>query len=250
MKDQKYLFVLGGMFLVVLTTFVALKARNTWIERDYIGKAARDRYVITVTGEGKATSTPDLAKITISVYSDGPTVSSVQQANASKMNAVIAAVKALGVLQADIQTSDYRLDPKIDWQNNHRNIMGYTLTQSLSLKIRNLDSIGAVIEKVTAAGANEIAGMQLTVDDPSLLRERARDLAIQEAQRKAEKLADVLGLHLIKVVSFSENGGSQPLPMAYLERSDLKATGGGVAPQIETGSLDVTSAVSVTFEVR
>lgn len=252
MKDNKYLFILGGIFLAVLTIFVALKARNAWIERDYIGKAVQDRDVFTVTGEGKATSTPDLAKVDVGVYSDGTTVGAVQQTNTQKMNAVIAAVKALGVKDADVQTSNYRLDPKIDWEDNHRNVIGYTLTQTLNIKVRNLDTVGQVIEKATASGANEIYGIQFTIDDPTTLQEAARLKAIEDAERKAKKLTDALGLKIIKVVTFSENGSSQPGPIPYLERADLKAPSAALAapPQIEAGSLDVNTTVSVTFEVR
>jgi uncharacterized protein YggE len=240
----------GVVVLAVLGLFLVAKTVNTFAERDYIGKAVRDRDLITVSGMGTVTSKPDLAKVDVGIFSDAQTVSAVQNDSTTKMNAMIDALKALGIKDADIQTSNYSLQPKIDWSDNKQRVIGYTLSQTVNVKVRDLAKVGDVIESATSHGANQIYGVQFTIDDPTSIQDEARLKAIKEAQKKADALADAVGLHIVKVVSFSEAGGFEPpYPMQYAA-GDLASAAKNVAPQIEAGSLDVKMNVSVTFEVR
>jgi uncharacterized protein YggE len=239
----------GVVVLALLGLFLVAKTLNTFAERDYIGKAVRDRDLITVNGMGKVTAKPDLAKVDLGMYSDAQTVAAVQSDSTAKMNAIIDALKKMGVKDADIQTSNYSLQPKIDWSDNKQRVTGYTLSQTVNVKVRDLSKVGDVIESATTLGANQVYGVQFTIDDPTSIQDEARLKAIKEAQKKAEALADAVGLHIVKVVSFSEAGGFEPpYPMAYAGRD--VANEKAVAPQIEAGSLDVNMNVSVTFEVR
>jgi uncharacterized protein YggE len=240
----------GVVVLAVLGLFLVAKTVNTFAERDYIGKAVRDRDLITVSGMGSVTAKPDLAKVDVGVFSEGQSVSAVQGDSTSKMNAMIDALKTLGITDADIQTSNYNLQPKIDWSDNKQRVIGYTLTQTVNVKVRDLAKVGDVLESATSHGANQIYGVQFTIDDPTSIQDEARVKAIKEAQKKADALADAVGLHIVKVVSFSEAGGFEPpYPMQYAA-GDLASAVKNVAPQIEAGSLDVKMNVSVTFEVR
>lgn len=240
----------GVVVLAVLGLFLVAKTVNTFAERDYIGKAVRDRDLITVSGMGSITAKPDLAKVDVGVFSEGQSVSAVQTDSASKMNAMIEALKTLGIKDADIQTSNYNLQPKIDWTDGKQRVVGYTLTQTVNLNVRDLTKVGDVLESATSHGANQIYGVQFTIDDPTSIQDEARVKAIKEAQKKADALADAVGLHIVKVVSFSEAGGFEPpYPMAYAG-GDLASAAKNIAPQIEAGSLDVKMNVSVTFEVR
>lgn len=247
MKNLLVLKVLAGTVLAMLAIFLVAKTRTEWAQRDYVGKAVRDRDVILVGGTGKVTSKPDLALVQIGIYSEGPTVNGVQADNTAKMNRIIESLKSLGIDKADIQTSNYNLQPAIDWSNGRQNIRGYTLSQNISVKVRDLPKIGEALEQSISAGANQINGVTFTIDEPSSLQDQARLKAIEDAKRKAEALASATGLKIIKVVSFSESGGTPPMmPYAgdamYNQRKEV--------PQIESGSLDVEMNVSVTFEVR
>lgn len=251
MKTFRALQVVAGIVLVILSVFLIAKTRTVWAERDYLGKATRDRDTITISGMGKVSAKPDLANIDTGIYSEGPTVASVQQDSTKKMNAITAALKAMGIEDRDLQTSGYNLQPKIDWSNGKQSIIGYTLSQTLNVKVRALDKAGDVIQKVVDLGANQISGVQFTIDDPVSLQDEARMKAIRDAEKKAKQLADATGLHIVKIVTFSENGGDYPRPMPYA--ADMAIGGAGlkaVAPSVQAGSLDVTMNVSVTFEVR
>lgn len=248
-QDNNALKLAGALVLVILSVFLVAKTINAFAERDYIGKAVRDRDTITISGTGKVTATPDLALVTLGVYSDGATVAAVQQANTSKMNAIIAAIKDMGVKDADIQTSNYSLQPKIDWESNSQRVIGYNLSQTLTIKVRDLTKVGDVLDGATKLGANNVNGIQFTIDDPSSLQDQARIKAINDAKKKAEALAAATGLHLVKVVSFSESTPGVPVPMPYAAR-DVAFAPQAANTQVEAGSLDVNTDVSVTFEVR
>lgn len=250
MKLPKYLLALIAILLAVLSVFVVLKARNAWVERDYIGKAVKDRDVITITGEGKVSSKPDLAKIDLGVWSEGATVAVVQRDNTAKTNAIIEALKKQGVAEEDIQTSNYSLQPKIDWTNGTQRVIGYTLSQMVSAKIRNLDNVGSAIEASVAAGSNQIQGVQFTIDDPTSLQEQARLEAITDARKKADALSQALGLKVLKVITFSESSGGYVPPMPMMYKAESSDSANMAAPSIQAGSLDVVTNVSVTFEVR
>jgi len=248
-QPNRYLQGVIGLLAIALIVFVGFKARNAWEEYNYIGKAVRDRDTITISGEGKVTAKPDLVRISLGVQTDAATVKTAQTQNTDKMNAIIAALKDLGVESKDIQTSNYSVYPKIDWSNGRQNITGYTVSQNVEVKVRELDKAGDVLAKAGELGANQIGGLDFTIDDPTSLQDQARVKAIQDAQKKAKELADQIGLHIIKVVTFSEsNYTPQPVPM-MAKSLDMNA-GAAAAPAIQAGSLDVTSDVSVTFEVR
>lgn len=251
MQPNKYLQVVLGLLAIATMVFVSLKARNAWEEYNYVGKAVRDRDTITISGEGKVTATPDLAQISLGVQTDGLTVKQVQTMNTQKMNAIIIAVKALGVADKDIQTSNYSIYPKIDWSTGKQIITGYSVTQNVTVKVRALDSVGDVLAKAGELGANQIGGINFTIDDPKALQSEARVKAIKDARDKAQQLADQIGLTLVKVVTFSESNGYVPpvYPMAN-KTMDSSAAQSAPSTSIEAGSLDVTSDVSVTFEVR
>jgi uncharacterized protein len=251
MKLPKALAYLIGLLLVVLVVFLGLLSWNAYAQHYKIGVAVRDRDVITVDGSGKATAKPDIALVSLGVLSDNTTVKGVQTDNTKKMNDIIAAVKALGVSADDITTTNYTLSPKINWNNNKQDIIGYTLSQQVSIKVRDLDKVGDVLGKVGELGANQVGGIQFTIDDPKAVQAEARLKAIEDARKKAEVLAKELGLTLVKVVTFSENGYNPgPYPV-YAKTMDVAMGAGAMpTPQIETGTQDVVSNVNVTFEVR
>jgi hypothetical protein len=251
MKDNRFLGGVLGLLALALIVYVGLLARNASEQFNYIGKVAHDRDTIVVSGEGKVTSQPDLAQVSLGVQTDALTVKDAQAQNTQKMNAIISAVKALQVASKDIQTSNYNIQPKMDWTNGTSKIIGYTVTQNIDVKVRNLDSVGDVLAKGGELGANQVGGITFTVDDPTSLQAQARGKAIDDARTKANALAKQLGLTIVKVVTFSENQGGSPIVYPMMAKAyDAVAAAPAPSPQIQSGSLDVTSDVSVTFEVR
>lgn len=250
MKHSKLLQGIFAALGIVLILFVGAKARNAIEEYTYIGRAIRDRDTITITGEGKVTAKPDLARMDLGVQTDALTVSQAQRENTKKMNEILAALKQLGVKTEDMQTAHYSIFPKQEWKEGKSTIIGYTVAQNVSVKVRNLDHVGEVLAKAGELGANQVGGIQFTIDEPQKLQDNARGKAIEDARKKAHVLAKQLGLDIVKVVTFSEHAGSQPLPIYTRAMPAAMLMEAAPAPTIEPGSLDVTANLSVTFEVR
>ena len=249
MKLSKLLNIVLSLLAAALTVYVGIKAWNAYAEHYKIGIAPRDRDVITVSGEGKVKTTPDIARVNLGVQTDAASVKTAQADNTKKMNAIIEAVKALGAAKEDIATENYSVYPKLEWKDGVSSIVGYTVSQNVSVKVRDLDKVGDVLTKAGELGANQIGGIDFTLDDPKSLQAEARQKAIDDARSKAEALAKQLGLTIVKVVSFSESFGGPP-PMPYFAKEAGALDLAAAAPTIEPGQQEVVSGVNVTFEVR
>jgi uncharacterized protein YggE len=204
---------------------------------------------ITVIAEGKATGIPDLAMITIGVQTRDVEAQTAAEQNDVQMATVMSALLEMGVAEEDIQTTNYSIQAEIDWQDSKQRVIGYVVDNSVVVKLREVDQAGDVLDAVTAAGANNIYGIQFTFDDPSALREEARAKAMAEAQAKAQALAQLAGVGLGKPRQISESI-IEPGPL-YMERAYAIAPseGGGVTPVL-AGQQEVTVQVQVTFDIR
>jgi uncharacterized protein YggE len=236
---KKILGVLAAIFLVTLSA-------NNVKKFTVIGTAPQVPHAITVSGTGKITATPTIAITTVGVVTEKNDVASAQAENTTRMNALIAAVDALGIPKADVQTSQYQLYPKYSYdQKNGSQITGYSVSQSVTIKIRDLAKISAVLAKVGEVGVNQVSGIQFTFDDPKILQEQVREKAVADAKEKATKLAVQLGVTLGRVIGFSENGNNAPMPLfAYAKESAAPA------PDIQPGALDIASNIDITFELQ
>jgi len=253
MKPNRFLQGILGLLAIALIIFVGAEARNAFQQYGTIGKEPHQRDTIAIDGMGKISATPDVAVVNLGVTSDGTTVQAVQKQNTDKMNAIIDALKAMDIVAKDIQTSNYSIYPKYDYSNGKQNIIGYTVSQNVTVKVRNLDKTGDVLAKAGELGMNQSGGVDFTIDDPTTLQAQARDKAIDDARQKAKQLTDKLGVSLGKVVTFTEGARNDIVPLPMMKAMNA-AVGGGVAsapsPQIQSGSLDVISNVTVTFEVQ
>ncbi len=250
-QENKVVATLLAIVLIMLGIFLGLKAWNAVAEHEAIGRVPRVRDTITMDGEGKISGKPTLARVEAGVYTEASDVKNAQNQNTQKMNSILAGIKALGVKEEDIQTSNYNIYPKFDYTNGKQNLMGYTVSQSLTIKVRDLAKVGDVLAKAGELGANQVNGVNFSIDDPASLKQDARKKAMDNARNKAKELADALGVKIVRVVSFSESsGGYAPAP--WLSSAKAMDTSGRemIAPEIATGSLDVTSNVSVTFEIQ
>ena len=161
-------------------------------------------------------------------------------------------MRDIGIKADDIQTSNYNIQPRFDYRDGASRVNGYTITQAVSVKVRDLSRVGDVLGKAGQVGVNQVNGITFTIDEPTSLQQEARKKALEDAKKKANELAQSLGVEIVRVVSFSETPYAySALPMTPSYRADGMGGGGGyVAPSIQSGSLDVTSNVVVTFEIR
>ena len=216
---------------------------------------------ITVSGEGKIIAKPDLARVSLSVVSTGATVQAVSDDNNQKMAAIAQEIKNLGIKAEDIQTSQYNLYPQYDYntpiyyeggvRTDAPKILGYNLSQSLDVRIRDLNLIDQVLDKGTAAGANQVGALSFEIDDDGALKQDARDQAFKIAREKADKMAQAAGVKIGRVVTFSEGfGGPMPVYANFSRDVMAESSAGGVAPSVEVGSQELAINVSVTYEIE
>lgn len=207
--------------------------------------------VITVTGEGKTSISPDLATVTFAVVSQGSKPEDIQKTNSDKINKAIAFVKSQGVKAEDIQTTGYNLSPRYsyDKETSESSISGYELSQTVTVKIRALEKAGEIVGGLTSNGINQIGSLAYSIENPEAQRARAREEAFANAREKATYMASANGVSLVRVISFTEQPNNI-YPM-YYGAMEAKGMGGGpVAPDLQPGTQDVNISVSVTYEIR
>ena len=204
----------------------------------------------TVSGEGKVAVVPDMAVIDVGISINRPTVKSAQDQANSVINSVSAAVKALGVEDKDIKTSNYSIYPQYDYSSGSIGpSTGFPVNVNLNPKVRNIDLANQVVDAATTNGANTVGGIQLTVneDRQKELLQEARDLAVVEAKAKAASLASAAGMTLGRIINIQEfDNDIGPVPL--FERA--VGMGGGGDTKIEPGSTDIVSTITLTYETR
>jgi len=216
---------------------------------------------ITVTGEGKATAIPDTSVITFSVEENASSVAAAQESATKRVDAALAALKKEGVADEDVRTTSYNVNPQyantpcgvgIYCPQNTSKITGYQVSQRVEVKVHDTSKTGNVLQDLGTLGVQNISGPDLTVSDEDAVKSEARGEAITKARAQAQMLAKQLGVHLGKVVGFSENAGGQPYPMYAAGKSILmdQAVSSPAAPSVPTGQNEYTSNVSITYEVN
>ena len=203
---------------------------------------------IVVSGEGKVFIKPDVALVSLGVKTEEKKSVDAVNKNNEKMNAVIKAIKDLGVDEKDIKTSAYNLYPVYSYTEKGRIFNGYSLDQQISVKIRDFDKVSDVLDKATSLGANTISDLQFTVDDLEKERADAREQAILQAKEKAIVLASQAGLKIIKLVDISEGYQPSPQPVYGGGISALEKV--SIAPDIQPGQSEISITVNLTYRVR
>ena len=243
---------LGRYLAVAFLVLIVFTALNTvWDTLARLGWASpvsKETKTISISADGKVTVSPDTAKISFSVVTDGQTAEEVQQKNTQVMNKVIDYVKSNGVDAQDIKTTNYNLYPRYDYINGKQTPAGYNLNQTLEVKIRDLAKVGQILTGAIARGANQVSGVEYTVDDPDAFRAQARAQAFTKAQTKAKELTKLVGVRLGSVQTFSESvSGGPPI---YFEKAYGMGGAGPVVPETQPGNQEITVTVNVVFEIR
>jgi uncharacterized protein YggE len=217
-------------------------------------KAGANEDLIYVSGTGEVYITPDVGSITISVRTENKDVSVASGENSSKMNNVIEYIKNEGVESKDIKTTGYYISPRYEWNNDtgKRTLAGYEVSQSSTVKIRDLSKIGLIISNATSKGANDVSSLSFIVDDDEEAKAQAKELAIKDAKEKAKELEKLLGIKLGKIVSFSENSDGYFPKNSYDDYSKQTGmvTAESFAPTIEAGENKIISIVTITYSIR
>jgi uncharacterized protein YggE len=206
------------------------------------------RSTITTVGNGRVLVQPDVANVTFGVEATAPTQAAAQADAATRMQAVVDALLGLGIPRAEIRTNRLSAHPVHD-QRDPSVVRGYQANNSVQVKIRNLDQVGAIVDAVTAAGANRVDGISFAVDQIEEPKGQARGLAMQNARTKADQLASLAGLRIVGIKAIEESDPSSNPPRPQPARAD--AYGAAAAPPpVEPGQQEVSTQVTVTYVVE
>jgi len=211
--------------------------------------AIQPETTITLNGRGTVDHAPDIAMISLGVQVEALTASAAMEQQAKQMNAVFAAVKAAGIADKDMQTSNLSLNAAYDYPTNGKpKLRGYVASNQLAIKVRKIDNLGKTLDAVVKGGGNNINGVSFDIDKPEPLRDEARVSAIQDAAKKAELYAKAVGYRVKRIVTVSENEGYEPpRPMMMQMRKEV-AMADAPTP-VAPGEVTLSASVSVTFEL-
>ncbi len=249
---KKILMTLAGVLLVYLIVYLGTLMKINLKKYSYVGMADQMERNITITGYGKVSGNNDIAVTTIGYSNSDKDVATAQKANKKVMDAVMSDLKKMGIEDKDLKT-DYSIYPDYNYtQDKGQVLQGYRVINNVTVKIRDLTKISAVLSLAGKYNANQISGLNFTIDDTDNLKSVAREKALQDAKMKAVKLANSLGVRLVEVISYGEyeSGPEYPQPMYAKSVGVLGEAGGGGAPDVvAAGSRDVTMNVNITYKI-
>ena len=213
---------------------------------------SQDSRSIHVTGSGLVTGEPDIATLNLGVSVEKETVAEAREAAAVAMTAVIASLKANDIAENDIQTQNFSIYPRYDYTENGRVLRGYSVNNTVSAKVRELESLSDIIDDAAEAGGDTVVvnNIQFMIEDPTPLQTQARALAVKNAEAKAQTLAEASGVALGKPITISETSRTASPPIAYAEEAAFADDSVRSATPIEAGELTVTVNITVVYEIE
>lgn len=252
-KTLKDLAKVATLVLLLVAVFVGIN-----VVKGFKTTEVNAQNTITVDGDAEVFAAPDIATISFGASATNKDLKMAQTEVETNSSAAIEAVKALGIDAKDIQTTYYNAYPQYDYKcgqfgcgNSNGNLIGYQVTQTTTVKIRDLSKVSPVLGAIGGAKVSDIQGPNFDIEKKDELQTQARADAIKEAKEKARVLAKELGVNLGKIVSFNEGGyGGGPIMYATKMESAQDSAVGNPAPTIETGQNRIYSSVSIVYRVK
>jgi len=241
-----------GSFMVIATLLsacagvAAAQSTTPTDDTEDTGKAAR---TISVSGTGEAILTPDIAYINAGVHTEDKDAAKAVAENNSQAQKVIDSLKAMGVDEKDIQTTNFSIRPQQEYDSEGKPTgeIKYLVDNSVHVTVRDLDTIGELLNALVTAGANSINGIQFDVADKTQALSAARKAAMQNAQIIAQELADAGGVTLAEIQTITSYSNDAPAPI-YVERA-VGAMMDSSVP-ISPGQTSITVQVSVVYAIK
>ncbi len=211
---------------------------------------------ILVNGEGSAEIAPDMAVLVLTVSREGETAREALDANSAAMAEVLQAMRDEGIEERDLQTAGFSIQPRYNYpapkpsgEREPRQIIGYTVRNSLSVRVRDIDRVGAIIDKSVTLGVNEGGNITFTNADPAAAIAEARVEAVKDARSKAETLAAAAGVKTGRILEISEHSFA-PRPMPMLNAEVAMSRAADAAPPVAAGENSYQVTVQVSYAIE
>ena len=230
-------------FLVGFATLASLSANLAMA--DDTDPARRTVPSISVTGQAQRQVSPDMAVVTLGVTTERPSAQDAARVNGTSMQAVIKAAKAAGVAEADVATTQATLMPVYDQPGNGAapRIKAFRASNSVSIKVHQLDRAGDLVGQLIDQGANALQGIDLTIADPEPIRDALRAEAALNARHRAELFASTLGLKLGRILLIApDDAASEPIPARPMRMAVAAAP-----MPVEAGTQTIDAHVTITW---
>lgn len=252
--------ILGG--LLILMVMFALGSYAS-LNYEKIKYADTTPATIVVTGEGEALAVPDIGQFSFAVEAEADDAATAQTESGTKVNDILAYLEEQGIEEKDIKTRNYNLYPRYRWEERvctagsycppgDRVQDGFTVTQTIEVKVRDTEAAPGLIAGVGERGATNISNLRFTVDDTAELESEAREAAIVDAKKQAALLAKQLGVQIVRLADYSEGGGYQPYyrEMATMADAPDGLGGGFGGAELPVGEEATSVTVTLRYEVR
>lgn len=230
--------------LSIIAVLVAMLLVGTMsLTQEAAAEAGTTENVVSVSGVGTVTVKPDIAYINVGVETQDKDASAAQKENATKMSAVMAALKKAGIADKDIKTVQYSIYDRYDYLENGTDVKYYAVTNMVQVTVRDIDKVGDVIDAVANAGSNQISSIQFGISNEDEVYQEALKLAMTSAKSKATAIMGTFGKTPGTPVRVSESsyyGGA--VRMDYNVMAEAK-----MATPVSAGELTVTANVSVDY---
>lgn len=261
MLEKSKLAKVVMVFVGLLSVFFLVKIISEIKGYRFIGGGDTAYSTISFDGMGEVSASPDMATINFTIREESKEVKDAQAKVATKETAVLGFLEKSGVAKKDIKTESYNTYPKYDYgvpcyagmvrpcREGAPKIVGYEVSQYFTVKIHDLEKVGEVVAGVGGLAVSEMSGPNFSVENEEELKAEARKLAIDDAKAKAKVLAKDLGVRLVRVVNFSENGN---YPMMYGKGMmyDVAESARASSPTLPSGENKITSNIVITYEIR
>lgn len=259
-KESTFLTKTGVILLIVLALYFFTK---TVVEVKNYNNLPAGTIVNTISfqGDGEVFAVPDLATVSLTIRETAKDVKTAQDKVTAKESVVLEFLDKNDIDKKDIKTENYSSYPKYDYgvpcyggvgipcRQDAPKIIGYEVSEYISVKIRDLSNVGKVLQGIGAVGVSEISGPNFSIENEDNLKAEARKLAIEDAKAKAKILSNDLGVSLVRIVSFSENG-NYPMMYSVKGAGAMDSVSSAPSPELPTGENKITSNVTITYEIR
>ena len=262
MNNQERLFKIGSWVGVLLIVFLAILSLKELKSISYVGNDSPIMTSISVTGKGEAISIPDIATFSFSVTESAKTVQEAQTKATEKTNNALKAVKLSGILEKDLKTLSYSINPKYEYNQGicspyscpggKQVLVGYEVSQTIQVKVRDLSKAGELFDSIGNTGVQNVSNLAFSIDDIDSVKAKARVEAINDAKIKAKALASQLGVKLVRITGYYDSSVEQPYLYGRGEGmvSDAVLMKANVAPEIPRGEQKTTANVTITYEIK
>lgn len=269
---KKNLYRMGLVFLAVISIYYAVRSVSEWRSYDMMGKSYS---TISVSGHGEVDAVPDIANVSFTITKEAKTVKDAQAGVAEVEKKALDFLKEQKIDIKDIKTSYASFYPKYDYKRaicpasplvasdssgsagvstyfcgvGKQVLVGYEASESITVKVRDTDKVGAIMQGLGALGVTNLSGPNFAIDKEDSLKAEARKKAINDAKKKAEILAKDLGVSLDRISSFSESDNYAPMyDRTYMAKSSIAES--SAPAEIPKGQNTISSDVMITYEIR